>query len=208
MKCNLCRGRSKLFFEFNNIKYYKCERCRSVFMDPENFLSPEEEKKRYEEHNNDVEDKNYQEFVTDIVCEIKKDWNIYAKGLDFGAGTGPVITKLLRDSGYNLEVYDPFFWDKEKHLNKKYDYIVSCEVIEHFHNPLKDFKILYSLLREGGSLYCKTEIYDDSIDFENWYYKNDPTHVFFYHEDGFKWIVDNVGFNNYKINDRIIVLKK
>ncbi len=208
MNCTLCKGKGKLFYEFDNIKYYKCDVCSSVFMDPKNYPTIDKEKERYEEHNNDVEDERYQNFVSDIVEEVKQDWNIYTEGLDFGAGTGPVITKMLNEEGYNIEVYDPFFWDEKKHLNKKYDYIVACEVIEHFHNPLKEFERLYSLFKENGILYCKTETYKDNIDFGKWYYKNDPTHVFFYHENGFKWIVDNLGFKTYEIKDKVIMLKK
>lgn len=208
MNCNLCSGKKDIFHEINEVKYYKCRRCNSVFMNPENYLPYEEERKRYEEHNNDVEDLRYQNFVSDIVNEVKNDWEKEKLGLDFGAGTGPVITKLLEDDGYNIEIYDPYFWDKEKHLDKKYDYIVACEVIEHFHNPLKEFELLYSLLKEDGKLYCKTEIYSDDIDFKNWYYKNDPTHVFFYHEKAFKWMVKNIGYKEYIINDRVIVLTK
>ncbi|MDW7667941.1 MAG: class I SAM-dependent methyltransferase [Bacillota bacterium] len=209
MNCNLCSGEGELFYKINDIKYYKCSKCNSVFMDSQNYLTYEEEKSRYEKHNNDVEDIRYQEFVADIVEEVKQRWdNKYTLGLDFGAGTGPVISKLLRDDGYDIETYDPFFCNKENLLNKNYDYIVTCEVIEHFHNPLKEFELLYSLLKEGGMLYCKTEIYSDDIDFKNWYYKDDHTHVFFYHEKAFKWMVENIGYKSYSIVDRVIVLTK
>jgi SAM-dependent methyltransferase len=177
-------------------------------MHNKDFLSKEDEEARYREHNNDVEDFRYQEFVSDITNEIKKDWKNTARGLDFGAGTGPVITKLLNDKGYDVEIYDPFFWNENKLLNKTYDFIVLCEVIEHFHNPLHEFELLYSLLNERGKLYCKTDIYKDEIDFKSWYYKDDPTHVFFYHEETFKWMVENIGFNNYEIKDRVIILEK
>jgi len=208
MKCSLCKGNGRIFFENDNIKYYSCKRCGAIFMDPKNYLSVAEEKERYEEHNNDVEDKRYQNFVSDIVKNIKKDWESNSEGLDFGAGTGPVVAKLLREEGYKVDIYDPFFWNKENHLKKNYDYIVACEVIEHFHNPLNEFELLNSLLKEGGKLYCKTEIHKDNIDFKDWYYKNDPTHVFFYNENVFKWIVENLGFKSYSISDRIIVLNK
>jgi SAM-dependent methyltransferase len=208
MKCSLCRGNGRIFFENDNIKYYRCERCSSIFMDPKNYLSVAEEKERYEEHNNDVEDTRYQNFVSDIVENIKEDWDVNAVGLDFGAGTGPVVTKLLKEEGYEVDIYDPFFWNKENHLSKRYDYIVACEVIEHFHNPLNEFELFNSLLKNKGKLYCKTEIYKDNIDFKDWYYKDDPTHVFFYHENSVKWIVEKLGFESYSISDRIIVLNK
>lgn len=177
-------------------------------MHPGDFLEKGQEKARYQEHNNDVKDAGYQDFVSDIIVEVIKDWNKTDLGLDFGAGTGPVITKLLEDRGYNVEIYDPFFWKEKKLLDKKYDFIVACEVIEHFHNPLHEFQLLYSLLRKKGKLYCKTEVYKNEIDFKSWYYKDDPTHVFFYHEKAFEWIVENIGFKNYTIKGRVIILEK
>jgi SAM-dependent methyltransferase len=208
MECTLCSGRGDKFMEIREKRYYRCSNCKSIFMHNKDFLSKEDEEARYREHNNDVEDFRYQEFVSDITNEIKKDWKNTARGLDFGAGTGPVITKLLNDKGYDVEIYDPFFWNENKLLNKTYDFIVLCEVIEHFHNPLHEFELLYSLLNERGKLYCKTDIYKDEIDFKSWYYKDDPTHVFFYHEETFKWMVENIGFNNYEIKDRVIILEK
>lgn len=208
MKCTLCSGEGIVFNDINNRKYYKCGNCKSIFMHHRDFLSEVEEKARYKEHDNDVLDIRYQEFVSDITNEIKKDWKNTAKGLDFGAGTGPVITKLLKDKGYGVEIYDPFFWNEKNLLDKKYDFIVACEVIEHLHNPLHEFELLYSLLNKKGKLYCKTEIYRDEIDFKSWYYKDDPTHVFFYHEKAFEWMVENIGFKNYEIKDRVIILGK
>jgi len=38
-----------------------------------------------------------------------KDFNTNHKGLDFGAGTGPVISKVLKDKGYCIAQYDIFF---------------------------------------------------------------------------------------------------
>lgn len=131
---------------------------------------------------------------------------IIAKGLDFGAGTGPVITKLLHDIGFHLELYDPFFWNNPQVLNATYDFIACCEVIKHFKNPWQDFKLLRSLLTPGGVLYCITEIYSENLDFEKWHYKNDATHVFFYHQDAFKWIKDNFKFSKLEIEGNLIKL--
>ena len=106
-KCTLCGLNVELFCEVKNKAYYKCTNCLSVFLDPRNLPSREEERSRYEEHNNDVEDLRYQEFVAPIVNAIKHNFTAEHVGLDFGAGTGPVITKLLRDNGYIIGLYDP-----------------------------------------------------------------------------------------------------
>jgi len=77
-------------------------------------------------------------------------------------------------------------------------------VIEHFSNPNKEFKLFKKLLKKGSKLYCMTDIYDDSIDFEKWYYKNDPTHIFFYHKKTFEWIKEKFDFKSVEIEKRLI----
>ncbi|QGU00276.1 SAM-dependent methyltransferase [Candidatus Syntrophocurvum alkaliphilum] len=208
MVCSLCSGPTSWFYNFRNKDYYKCEKCASILLHPKFFLSLEQEKARYEEHNNCVDDLGYQRFVSPIVNAVKENFDNKAKGLDFGAGTGPVITKLLSDEGFNLALYDSFFWNNPKVLNSQYDYIVCCEVIEHFRNPLKEFKLLRSLLNPGGIIFVMTEIYSEDIDFRKWRYKNDATHVFFYHNDAFKWIKDNLDFSRLDINGRLIELER
>jgi len=98
-------------------------------------------------HNNDVNDSGYHKFVSPIVNAVLNDFLPEHKGLDFGAGTGPVISKLLTDRNYQIKQYDPYFFNLPELLQKKYDYIVCCEVIEHFYDPDKEFQLLKSLLK-------------------------------------------------------------
>lgn len=186
------------------MQYNRCSGCCSILLDPNMHLSIEKEKERYEEHNNDVEDSGYRQFVTPIVEQVKHKFNKSHLGLDFGAGTGPVITKLLREAGFQVELYDPFFWNDSGKLHRSYDYIVCCEVIEHFYSPGREFKLLRSLLKPNGSLICMTVVYCDTIDFGNWHYKNDPTHVFFYHDDALAWIKSHFGFSKLTREGRLI----
>ncbi len=206
--CILCNSETDLFYKDLTTSYYKCRNCFSVFMYPGCFPNPEKEKKRYELHNNDVNDIRYQNFVMPIINELTRKFNPRNTGLDFGAGTGPVITKLLSDKGYHMELYDPFFWNNPEKLNLKYDFIVCCEVIEHFHNPYHEFDLMQSILREEGMIFCMTEFYSEEIDFPNWYYKNDPTHVFFYHKKALEWIKKNFNFATLKIQGRMVLLGK
>lgn len=206
MNCTLCGNQTQLFKTINEMKYLKCKQCKAIMLDKVSYLSKEAEKERYEEHNNDVEDLGYQKFVSPIVSAVLKDYTKDHKGLDFGAGTGPVITKLLRDQGYNIKTYDPFFANKPERLEEKYDYIVCCEVIEHFYNPAKEFKLLRSLLKLGGTLYLKTNIYHKDIVFESWYYKDDATHVFFYSKESLEWIRESYNFSTLEMSKDMIIL--
>ncbi len=203
-KCVVCAGGAGWFFEMPGKRYYRCERCRAVFLDPECRVSKEEEKKRYEQHRNDVDDPGYRKFVAPIVAKVRERFGKTHAGLDFGAGTGPVIAKLLREDGYSVQLYDPFFWRNPEALAGDYDFIVCCEVIEHFRDPAKEFGTLKSLLRPGGALFCQTELYSEKINFKSWYYKNDPTHIVFYHEDTLSWIKSRFQFSLCEINGRLI----
>lgn len=208
MNCPLCDHPSNHFYSYDSREFYFCTNCFSVFLDRKDYVSMGEEKSRYEMHNNDVNDVRYQTFVSPIVDGILNDFKKTDKGLDFGSGTGPVITKMLRDNKYDVQEYDPFFANHPEALEKKYDYIACCEVMEHFHNPKKEFELLFNLLKPGGKLYCKTDLFSESKNFDSWGYKNDPTHVFFYHQKSIIWIQKNIGFTSVKIDGRLIVFEK
>ncbi len=207
MNCILCNSKllEPIHIE-NPHRFYDCNCCGSIVRSPDTFPDDIQEKERYETHHNDVNDPRYQQFVSPITNAVQADFQPQnSLGLDFGAGTGPVITKVLNDKGYQLNLYDPFFHPETSALEKQYDYIVSCEVIEHFHQPLKEFQLLKKLLKPQGKLYCMTDIYRNHIAFENWYYKNDPTHVIFYTEKSLQWIQIEVGFEKVTIDKRLIV---
>lgn len=208
MECILCRNKTELFFQIKDRSYFQCSHCHSVMLNTDDYISAEKEKLRYESHNNDVMDERYQKYASPIVKAVMNDYKRSNLGLDFGSGTGPVITKLLRDQGYTINIYDPFFADDKEQLKLKYDYIVCCEVMEHFHNPYLEFIKLHSLLNPLGTLYLKTSLYDDSIDFNAWYYKNDLTHVFFYHVKALEYIKNQCGFKDLIISKDYIIFKK
>jgi hypothetical protein len=142
--------------------------------------------------------------VYPITSAILRDFTKNHKGLDFGAGTGPVISKILIDNDFLIRQYDPFFHNNHNLLEEKYDYIAACEVIEHFNDPKKEFSLLKKILLQNGKLYCMTNIYNESIDFHTWDYKNDMTHVFIYHNKTVHWIKEECGFSNVTLEGRLI----
>ncbi|EKJ86267.1 class I SAM-dependent methyltransferase [Leptospira meyeri] len=177
-------------------------------MDSKFWPNQEEEKTRYLEHNNDINDIRYQNFLRPVVEKVLGNQKSTDQALDYGAGPGPVVQFLLEQKGYKIKLYDPFFHNDPENLKQSYDYIILTEVVEHFHSPKKEFQILYNLLNTNGCLYILTHPYDDSIHFEKWYYKNDQTHTFFYTKKAFEWILNHYGFKNLDIQNRIIILRK
>lgn len=211
MKCPLCSN------EDHSVKhtkdgeqiYWDCGHCGLIFLDEKDRLSPEEEKAHYETHNNDISDVRYQKFVSPIVNYISDHVEKGKLGLDYGAGTGPVISALLIDQGFEVKLYDPYFWDEHASLTFRYDFIIACEVIEHFYSPDSEFDKFKFLLNDGGLVAMMTEIYHDEIDFKDWYYHRDPTHVCFYRMETFEWIVRNYGFTGLeRTGPRTILLSK
>lgn len=208
MNCPLCHQETLPFFSGQYGEYFRCQNCQGISLAPDHFISPTAEKARYETHNNDVKDIRYQNFVSPIIDAILAVHSPKEMGLDFGCGTGPVIHYLLTQQGFKVDLYDPFFAKRNEIFTKSYDFIICCEVVEHFQAPDQEFARLYSLLKPQGNLYCMTQLYKEEINFQSWGYKNDPTHVFFYHPVTFNWIQAEYGFCQVNIQGRLIRLQK
>lgn len=200
-RCPLCHDLGRAFYKK---EFYLCPTCGGIFRPKHSLPSQIAERERYEKHSNNLNDLGHQQFVLPLVKAVVKDFSAQHTGLDFGAGKNSVVAKLLTDQGYQPKQYDPFFQNKLELLAQKYDYIVCCEVIEHFQEPLKEFNLLKNLLKPSGSLYCMTDTYNKKINFETWYYKNDFTHVFIYQEQTLAWLKAKYSFTVLKINQRII----
>ena len=197
MQCPLCQNGSASLKSLNvsdDKKYYDCKICKLIFLDKIFYLSEKEEKKRYLLHNNDINDLGYQQFVYDITNYIQKNIQPPASGLDFGSGSNSVVSSLLKKANFNIYQYDPYFSPNIENLSLKYDFIIACEVVEHLYNPHWEFKKLQYLLNDGAPLVIKTDIYHDSINFDKWYYRGDPTHVVFYRHETFEWIKNTYKF--------------
>jgi hypothetical protein len=197
----LCGAAGHPFFEAT---FYSCPICKGIYRPLTDLPSPEKEKERYLKHRNNPSDSGYRNFVAPLFHAITNDFNSRSKGLDFGAGTGSAIAEMLTEKDYDISRYDPFFCDNKMVLNKDYDFIICCEVIEHFHFPINEFNLLYSLLKHKSALYCMTDLYEDKIDFSSWYYKNDFTHVFIYRKETIEWIKNNYGLYSETDNNRLI----
>ena len=94
LNCPLCNGISSVFCEKPKHLFYKCTNCDGIFRPKHTFLTAEEEKAHYKKHNNDIYDERYQNFVSSIVNAVSKDFSPETKGLDFGSGTGLLLSKI------------------------------------------------------------------------------------------------------------------
>ena len=176
-------------------------------MNPIFYPDINKEKNRYLEHKNDIYDERYQAFVRPLVDLIMSENENNSSGLDFGSGTGPVASYLLSKEGHKMSLFDIFFQNDPEVLEIKYDFILSCEVIEHFTSPSSEFEMLKKCMKPGARLYLNTHMIPSEVDLNNWYYAKDPTHIFFYRPQTFEYIKKTYGFSRVRvISERIIVL--
>ena len=204
ISCPLCR-QSRTTVHADVASFLKCHYCKSVFRDPAHHLSLQAEKERYLKHDNDVNDLGYQQFVAPMLSHILATCSPEQNGLDYGAGTGSVLANLLTNHGYILKLWDPFFHPDPSALKKTYDYIICCEVMEHFRDPHTEFRKLKNLLKPGGYLFCMTHLFSEEIPFASWYYQRDPTHVFLYSKESLDLIRQAYHFSTLEIDDRVVI---
>ncbi len=204
-QCPLCKETAS---EFYKEEFYLCGNCLGIFRHADSLPNRDQEKERYEKHNNDVFDTGFRSFVQPLTDAILSSFSADDLGLDFGSGPRSVVSEILKENHFSIKQYDPFFQNHPELLETTYDYIACCEVIEHFHNPAKEFQLLHKLLKPGACLIGMTEIYSPEIDFKTWYYKNDKTHVFFYQRETLEWIKSELGFTSLECGDRLFVLQR
>ncbi|BDA79940.1 methyltransferase [Leptospira kobayashii] len=203
--CPLCDSSAVPFWKDEKRgNYFQCENCHSVYLNKDYHITKEAEKERYLLHNNDINDPRYLNFLTPVVEAVEANFTKDKLGLDFGAGPGPILANHLRQKGYSVNLYDLFFWNDPTTLQTQYDFIICTEVMEHFQNPKKEFELLKNLLNPKGKLLCMTDTFSESIDFPNWHYRRDLTHIFFYHEKALEYISSRFQFHSYEKKGRLI----
>ena len=189
MLCNICGSDAVESFQTSDQKiYWNCSHCGGKFLDKDFLLKSNDEKERYLEHNNEIDDPEYRAFLAKLAKPLKEKILPCSKGLDFGCGHGPALADMFKKDGFEVLLYDPFFYPDTKVLSQQYDFITCTETAEHFHDPWKEFNTLNNLLKPGGWLGIMTCFLTTDDMFESWYYRRDPTHVTFYAEKTFQVI--------------------
>ena len=137
------------------------------------------------------------------VNSIQQKMSPESYGLDYGCGPGPVVSHLLKASGFkNIFLFDPFFQNDESLLTQQYDFIFCSEVAEHFFDPCSEFQRLRSLLKPQGILFIYSLFFDssnESTSFIDWYYRRDPTHVSFYSPRTMRFVAHQFNFSTIEI---------
>ena len=175
--------------------FFHCLTCDMAFVPRSRILPREAQKARYLEHNNEVDDPAYRDFLTRLYGPLRPNLRGGSRGLDYGAGPGPALAAMMQEDGYEVSVYDPFFQPDESVLEGSYDFITCTETAEHFSEPAREFQKLDGLLKPGGWLGVMTGMLRDWSEFPAWYYHRDPTHVNFYSHKTMKWLALRYGWH-------------
>lgn len=175
-------------------RYLRCGVCQATVMDETCRLSPEQERRIYEFHDNNPADPGYRRFLSKLTDPLLERLFPGAVGLDFGCGPGPALATMLEARGLSVSLYDPYFHPAPEVLSETYDFITCTEVVEHLYEPAKVFRQLDRMLRPGGWLAVMTCFQTDDDRFDNWHYRRDPTHVVFYRAATFEWLAAAYGW--------------
>ncbi len=162
--------------------FVHCPNCGLVFVPGEFWPSEDEERARYAHHDNSPSNEGYVNFlgqVADVVTEI----GIAApRVLDFGSGENAVLADLLRRRGFDCAAYDPLYGKGLSALDRRYDIVVVCEVIEHLRDLRGEMRRLKHCLEPDGRVVVRTQCYPSVAEVASWWYARDATHLNFFAE--------------------------
>lgn len=209
MECTLCQSEHTQLLSVKNDSrsYFLCRVCSLIFVDPGYYVSPASEKARYLEHDNGLHHKGYVNFLQKIIQPSLPFISPEMKGLDYGCGPKPTLSRLLAQQGICCYDYDPLF--HFDHPLESYDFIFATECMEHFQQPSREWQKITALLKKGSTLSIMTEQWKSLETFQTWHYKRDLTHISFYHAQTFDYISQYFGYTIvYSTGKRAIILKK
>lgn len=208
MHCPLCQATGEIFFKKKIVHYFQCKQCELTFLDSQFFLTPEVEKERYSHHNNDLAIAGYRNFLTQAFSPILPYLKPGMIGLDYGSGPVPNGEILLRELGHHCKSFDLHFTGNEALAPNSYDYLILCEVIEHFKDLKNDLSLALNFLKPQGYLYIHTAFLKDNESFPQWYYHHDQTHVIFFKEKTFLSLREIFDLELISISMNSVILKK
>jgi SAM-dependent methyltransferase len=193
--------------------YYECNRCRFCFT---NILDDEDHAAVYDESYWNNQDPDWHGRVTETLRLVLLANTLLAKDpaqikiLDFGCGMGTFIQtarEKLNMLAWGNDIIEPKF-GKEFFLKelpeKKFDIIVSCEVLEHLPFPYEILKEALRSLKPGGVFAFQTAYYDPDVCKRDWWYIGPANgHVSLYSVGSFDVLFHKLGgvtrmmWNNY-----------
>ena len=208
--CPLCGSDEVNSFHKDKKRIYlRCLYCELVFVPKRYWLSTEDERATYDLHENDAQDQGYRQFLARLSRPLVQKLDSNQKGLDFGCGPGPTLSALLEEHGQLVDLYDPFYYNDPSVFHNHYDFITATEVVEHLHDPKREFAALFKMLKRGGWLGIMTKLVTDEHAFRQWHYIRDMTHICFYSRRTFEYLAQRFNASlNVVAKDVILLYRK
>ncbi len=206
MSCSLCGSLACDSFFATNRHFFRCGDCGLVFVNSAEHISPLQELERYNHHNNSLQNQGYEKYLRHCFEVFASNWQRGESLLDFGSGKDGPLGKIAAALGFSCTSYDLFYQNDPMLLAKSFDGIFCLETCEHFRDPWQEFSLLHSMLKPGGAIAIRTEFLP--LDFANWFYHRDPTHICFYSEATFSWLAKSLGFEILLCHAPFVLLKK
>lgn len=221
-QCPLCSSAdARLYHEDANRRiqrpYYRCQQCHLVYVPSAFFISVAAEKAEYDLHQNHADDPGYRQFLERfskpyqgrLQCSFPNSLPSDLSLLEFGCGPGPVLAKILEESGYQVSLFDAFYYPDTQQLRMEgYHGISATEVIEHVHSPKQVFEQWLNCLKPGGVLGIMTKLVKDQAAFTTWHYKNDPTHICFFSEPTFAYLAERYALRYEQVDRDVAIFVK
>lgn len=204
--CVFCLGHDLENFVIGGKGYRHCGDCGGLFLVRDFLPSADDERKRYELHHNSASDSGFRTYLETFIDPVLVNVSHYAGDepvrtvFDYGSGPEPVLVEILRDRGFDVRGWDPFFAPETLPFEGGADLVICHEVAEHFFEPRRDFTLMAKAVKPGGYLAVGTmllpsggaEVRDF---FKTWWYRQDSTHISFYTELALKTVGASTGLD-------------
>jgi hypothetical protein len=137
--CIVCKSKClDIFLKVDNLTYWKCGFCEAKFLDKKNYISYNEEKKHYLKHNNSLSDQGYRDFLQCLINPLKDKISNNDFGLDYGCGYAPALADILKKDGFDIDIYDPFFFPNQNIFLKNLNLLLVLKLLNIFLNHTKN----------------------------------------------------------------------
>jgi Methyltransferase domain len=171
--------------------FHSCPSCGLAFVPDSEWLSLDDERARYQHHDNTPDNHGYVGFLNEVV-EQADALNLGDRPiLDFGSGEHAVLTGLLNARGLVCTAYDPLYGRTQ--LAGPYALVVVCEVIEHLRDLRGELVGLRDRLLPDGKILVRTQPIPSVERISSWWYSRDPTHINFFSEDSLAYAASLLG---------------
>lgn len=192
------------------IKYFKCENC-GVIQTEEPYWLNEAYTDVIANADTGLLSRNLllrNITATTIINLFSKDF----KYLDYAGGYG-VLTRLMRDIGFDYYWYDPlsvnlFSRHFEHKKGNKYELVTAFEFLEHIQNPVEELSNIFTK-HDCKAILFSTTLYKDPVDKDWWYFAYETgQHISFYNKKTLQYIANKLGCYLYTNSRNIHLISK